>query len=1473
MWDRHWCPGATERVAEMAPAMNRVITAARSRGMLILHCPSDTMEFYKDHPGRKLAQSAPKVDVKAPAQGWCRLRPEKEPPLPIDDSDEGCDDCPDCPPHTAWRRQHPAIEIADGDAVTDSAEAYFLMRERGITNVVVMGVHANMCVLGRPFSIRALSAQGLNVAVMRDMTDSMYHHRRRPYVSHFRGTELVVEHIEKYWCPSVSSVDWVGGEPFRFREDRPRRVVMITGENEYDTATSLREFAAKELVPRGYRVDWVEASTREGDPEFAGHDAIAHADLLLVSVRRRTPPRAMMEALRAHLAAGRPWVGIRTASHAFDAAPVSAAYEAWPGFDDEVLGMDYQGHYGNKPPAGAHTRVEIVGANAAHPVLTGVFPREFLVTSHLYKNRKAGPGVMPLLQGNVVDRTETEPVAWVNTSGHRRVFYTSLGNREDFALPAFRRLLSNGIDWCLREFIPPADPAVAKREPRPTAAPAPARPPGPPPAAPGGGTDLPQETSSAPLDPATSFARFHVDEDLELELLLAEPLIAQPVFLNFDERGRMWVVEYRQYPSPAGLTMVSRDSVWRAVYDKVPPPPPHHFRGADRISIHEDTDGDGVPDKHSVFLDGLNIVTSVERGRGGVWVLNPPYLLFYPDANDDDVPDGDPVVHLAGFGLEDTHSVVNSLRWGPDGWLYAAQGSTVTAAVVRPGLDREPVARTMGQQIWRYHPETRRFETFSEGGGNAFGCEIDSSGRIFSGHNGGDTRGFHYDPGAYLQKGFDKHGPLSNPYAYGYFGSMPHHGVPRFTHNFIIYEGRGLPPRFRGKLLGVEPIQGRLVESEIRPDGTSFRTTDLSRPLTSDDRWFRPVDIKAGPDGAVYVCDWYDQQVNHYRNHEGKIDTSNGRIYRLRARGVPSSPRTTLGRATSAELVDALRGTDKWQRQTAQRLLADRGDRSVEGPLRELFRGGGSAALEALWALHAVVGLDEPTVLQGLAHAEAQVRLWTVRLAGEEGAAGPGVIRALLGLARVEANPECRKQLAATARRLAPVDAIALVGALVRRDEDAADARIPLMLWWTLEALCDRDRDRVVGLFEEPALWEHPLVEKHLVGRLCRRLAQTGSRSDLMAVARLFQASPSPRHSRVLLDGFEAAYRGRSLAGLPADLVAAMARHQVGSLSLDVRRGAPGALARALQDVQDESIPRASRIELLAALTEVKAGEAVAGLVKVLLASPGDDAIRRAALAALEPHDDPRIADAVVNLYPVMGPDAQVSAQRLLSSRVSYADRWVRAIAGRWSSWSGVLIPPDRVPRAVVRRIKQLKSPGLQAMAESVWPNTGTPTTAAMEARIKEMASVVRDGSGDPYHGRTLFQATCGGCHRLFGRGADVGPDLTTFKRDDLSGMLLSIVNPNAEIREGYENHVIETRDGRLISGFVVDQDPEVVVIRGLDSQNVTLNRKEMASMEVVGTSLMPEGLLDTFQSQDVRDLFAYLRSTQPLVGEPPVRR
>jgi nicotinamidase-related amidase len=221
MWDKHWCASASRRVNELAPRMNYVLNAARNRGVVIVHAPSDTMPFYANTPQRERAMNAPASPAPDDICDWQPLDPACESPLPVDDTDNGCDDLPQCPIYTAWTRQHPAIEIAAQDAITDNgAEVFNLLAQYQIDNVIVLGVHTNMCVLGRSFGIRRLVRLGKNVALMRDMTDCLYNPRRAPYVTHYRGTELIIAHIETHWCPTLTSDQIAGGQPFRFSDDQ-----------------------------------------------------------------------------------------------------------------------------------------------------------------------------------------------------------------------------------------------------------------------------------------------------------------------------------------------------------------------------------------------------------------------------------------------------------------------------------------------------------------------------------------------------------------------------------------------------------------------------------------------------------------------------------------------------------------------------------------------------------------------------------------------------------------------------------------------------------------------------------------------------------------------------------------------------------------------------------------------------------------------------------------------------------------------------------------------------------------------------------------------------------------------------------------------------------------------------------------------------------------------------------------------------
>jgi putative heme-binding domain-containing protein len=988
-----------------------------------------------------------------------------------------------------------------------------------------------------------------------------------------------------------------------------------------------------------------------------------------------------------------------------------------------------------------------------------------------------------------------------------------------------------------------------------------------------------QATSEVvPRSPNDALAALKVPDDLKIEQVLAEPIVRQPLQLSFDERGRMWVVQYIQYPDPAGLTVVSRDKFWRVVYDKVPPPPPNHFKGLDKITIHEDSDGDGAFDKHNTFVEGLNIATSVARGRGGVWVLNPPYLLFYPDRDNDDLPDGDPEVHLEGFGMEDTHSNTNSLCWGPDGWLYASQGSTVSGNIVRPGLDKQPV-HSMGQLIWRYHPETRTYEIFAEGGGNAFGVEIDSKGRVYSGHNGGDTRGFHYVQGGYFQKGFGKHGPLSNPYTFGYFPAMKHHQVERFTHTFVIYEGGTLPQPYRGRLCGVAPIPSYVVMSEVECDGSSFKTKDLGKPVTSSDTWFRPVDIKVGPDGALYVADFYEGRIAHLNHHDGQIDKATGRVYRLSAADSRPIAPFDLEKLSTRELVDLLRHENKWFRHTALRLLGDRKDPSVVPLLAQMIHDNtGQLALDSLWALNLCGGFNEAIAAQTIEHADPHVRLWTVRLLADSAArsASEGdrkqlsseLVAKLAELTRRESSVEARSQLASSARRLPAENGLPIVRELLKHGEDTGDIHVPLLAWWAIESNAESNRDAVLELFEDSTLWQQPMVEQHIQERLMRRWAAAGSQADLASCAKLLRLAPGPEHVKRLLTGFETALAGRTLPSLPDELAEALAQFGGKSVILGLRQGRPDAVEEALKTVADEKADKAQQLQYIQIFGQVREASCVPVLLKIV-AQSGDDALRGAALVALQKYDDPAIAAAVLASFARFTDDVRSAAYTLLASRAAWTLALLEAIdAGQIDHRSVPVEVAQKLalhgePAGLPRRDE--RGQRIAALVAKLWGEIKSATPAELQQEIARLADLVRADSGSPWAGKKLFTNQCGKCHRLFDQGGQIGPDLTTYKRDDLENMLLHIVNPSVEIREGFETFLIATTDGRALAGFLVDQDPRLVVLRGSDGQNITLSRDEIEEMKAVPTSIMPEGQLKDYSAQQLRDLFAYLRSSQPL--------
>ncbi len=966
---------------------------------------------------------------------------------------------------------------------------------------------------------------------------------------------------------------------------------------------------------------------------------------------------------------------------------------------------------------------------------------------------------------------------------------------------------------------------------------------------------------SKPLPAQETLKHFKLAPGLQMEVAAHEPAITQPLNMHFDERGRLWVVQYIQYPFPAGLKVLKYDEHLRAVFDKVPPPPPNHFKGKDRVTILEDKDHDGSFESAKDFASDLNIVRSVVTGRGGIWILNPPYLLFYPDKNRDDLPDGDPEVALSGFGLEDTHSGANSLAWGPDGWLYGAHGSTCTATI--KGV------HFLGQAIWRYHPGTKDFEVFAEGGGNTFSFEFDAQGRAFSGTNYGKTRGMHYPQGSAGIKGWGKHGPLMNPHSFGWIEHMDHKGFePRFPQTMVVYEGGAIPSLER-HIVAPMSLMNRVMGAKVLRDTSTYRTEDLEPLVLTDDRWFRPVDTKVGPDGAIYMADWYDSRLSHVDPRD-TWDREHGRIYRLQAPGAARAPQLDLGALSSIELTKYFTHPNKWFRQTALRLLHDRRDASLSPKLREMVaKESGQTALEAFWALNAGGGFNDEVALQTLDHPSEMVRYWTVRLLGDrypparyssstaKPAPLPPAIRAkLVKVASAEAEAQVRGQIAAAAKRLPGSDALPLIRELLYRAEDTKDKHNPLLIWWALESKAITDRAAILALLKETPLWQAPVFSEHIASRLGQRYTAERTPENLETAAQLLALAPSPQATDLLIKGMELGLQGDRVTSVPAALqkqVAAIweARpHTPALIGVALRLNHAAATPDALKLLEAKSTSAADRKSLLQLLSE-RGIDAAVPVILTLLKAETKDSARIDLLTALSRFNTPEIADSMLAILPKATAAVRATIVNSLTRRADWARALLETV-DRGETKKEALTPGD------LFAIQNLKDPGADKLVKKHWGNL-RPSSQAKEQRITQIRKLIAPKVGSPEKGREVFRARCGICHALNGEGAKIGPDLSGYERDNLDFMIPAIVDPSLGIREEYTAFNITTKAGQALIGFITENDPKAVSLMDLAGNKTRLAREEIGTLAALPTSVMPEGLLDGVSDGDVRDLFAYL--------------
>jgi putative membrane-bound dehydrogenase-like protein len=958
---------------------------------------------------------------------------------------------------------------------------------------------------------------------------------------------------------------------------------------------------------------------------------------------------------------------------------------------------------------------------------------------------------------------------------------------------------------------------------------------------------------NSPLPASEAIKRITLPEGFSVTLFAAEPDIVQPIAMTIDHKGRLWVVENYSYP------------IWLG-----------GPRGKDRILIFEDADHDGRFDRRTVFYDHGTNFTGIELGFGGVWVCATPNLLFIPDQNGDDRPDAEPVIKLDGWDTKAQHNMFNGLKWGPDGWLWGCNGILSNSRVGKPGTpENERVPINCG--VWRYHPTRAVFEAVAHGTTNPWGLDFDDMGEAFI-TNCVIPHLFHVVPGAHFQRMF---GEDLAPYRYSLLESCADHihwagghwtdsregkgkhGEAGGGHAHIgamIYLGDNWPESYRNDVFMCNIHGKRINRDRLERRGSGYVARHDPDFLMVNDSWFRGLELKYGPDGAVYMTDWYDTGECHETDADN-AHRENGRIYKISYGKTATAP-VDLASLDDTALAQLQLHHNDWFVRTARRILQERAaagrDLSkAHQVLRTILDGDADVTrrLRAAWALYASGGLDEKAAVALLDQSSEHVRAWGVRLLCDAGAPSPATMARFVELAKTDTSPKVRLSLASALERIPLKERWTLAEPLASHKEDASDAMLPLMIWYGVEPLVPADQRRAVALASNCQI---PIVRRFVA----RRTVESDPSSGLGAVVSLLK-SANDKACRDLLIGINDALRGRKHINRPEGWSAALAGllarpdavvvEQALLLALDLDDPTAAPVLRGL--VRDRETPLDMRTRALSALVERR----VTGLVPELHSLVDDTTLRGPVLRALAAYGDPTTPEVILNHYANYTESERADAVTTLAARPAWALSLLEAIErGR--------IPRRDVSVSVARQLLTFADPRIKQRLETVWGKLQptSNTKVALVGKYKSMLASTQDAPADPARGRVVFNRTCLACHKLFDGGGDVGPELTGSDRANPDYILENVLDPSAAVSRDYTLTSVATTDGRLVSGIIREQTLTSLVIQTAN-ERVVLPRDDVEAIKPSTTSMMPEGLLDPLSPREVRDLFSYLGSTKQL--------